>query len=60
MRVLAVFLLFLVLFGHLVLKALDEDTVQYKHQMECVKLKVSHGVPRSAIQLTEDWCEVKK
>lgn len=60
MRVLAVFLLFLVLLGKLVLDVLKEDAVQYQQQMECVKEKISHGIPRSSIQLTHDSCKVIK
>lgn len=60
MRVLAVFLLFLVLLGKLWLDVLEEDAVQYQQQMECVKEKISHGIPRSLIQLTHDSCKVIK
>lgn len=60
MRVLAVFLLFLVLLGKLWLDVLEEDAVQYQQQMECVKEKISHGIPRSSIQLIHDSCKVIK
>lgn len=60
MRVLAVFVLFLVIFGKLVLNVIEEDTVQYQHQMKCVKEKIANGIPRSAIKLTTDSCEVSK
>jgi len=60
MRVLAVFLLFLVVLGKLCLDVLEEDAVQYQQQMECVKEKISHGIPRSLIQLTHDSCKVIK
>lgn len=60
MRVLAVFLLFMVAFGKITITIIDEDTVQYREQMKCVKDKVSSGIPRSAIRLTENWCEVIK
>ena len=60
MRVLAVFLLFLVLLGKLWLDVLEEDAVQYQQQMECVKEKISHGISRNAIQLTTNSCKVIK
>lgn len=60
MRVLAVFLLFLVCFGKLTLEVIQEDTVQYREQMTCVKDKISSGIPRSAIRLTNNSCEVIK
>ena len=60
MRVLAVFLLFLVCFGKLTLDVIQEDTVQYREQMVCVKDKISSGIPRSAIRLTNNFCEVIK
>ena len=60
MRVLAVFLLFLICFGKITLKVINTDTAQYKYQMECVKEKIASGIPRSAIKLTNDWCEVIK
>lgn len=60
MRVLAVLILFLIIFGKLVLNVIKEDTVQYQHQMKCVKEKIANGIPRSAIKLTTDSCEVIK
>ncbi len=60
MRVLAVFLLFLVCLGKLTLNVIEEDTVQYREQMECVKDKIASGIPRSAIRLTTNSCEVIK
>ena len=60
MRVLAVFLLFLVSFGKLTLDVIQEDAVQYREQMACVKDEISSGIPRSAIRLTNNSCEVIK
>ncbi len=60
MRVLAVFLVIMVCFGKITITIIDEDAVQYREQMKCVKQKVSSGTPRSAIRLTENWCEVIK
>lgn len=60
MRVLAVFLLFLVCFGKLTLDVIQEDTVQYREQMTCVSDKIKSGIPRSAIRLTTNSCEVIK
>lgn len=60
MRVLAVLILFLIMFGKLALNVIEEDTVQYQHQMKCVKEKIANGIPRSAIKLTTDSCEVIK
>ena len=60
MRVLAVFLLFLVCFGKLTMDVIQEDTVQYREQMARVKDKISSGIPRSTIRLTNNSCEVIK
>ncbi|AIX12366.1 hypothetical protein CPT_Pollock7 [Escherichia phage Pollock] len=60
MKILAVFLLFLLLLSNVLLEVLDKDTVQYQQQMECIKKKISHGIPRSSIQLTDSSCKVIK
>ena len=60
MRLLAVFLLFMVCFGKITITIVDEDTVQYQHQMKCVREKIANGIPRSAIKLTVNSCEVSR
>lgn len=60
MRVLAVLILFLVMFGKLALNVIEEDTVQYQHQMKCVREKIANGIPRSAIKLTVNSCVVSR